>query len=83
MVKTSYCGPTCQREDWPRHKAGEYMVDLSYLIHLNAACVDCKSHKMLKAAKKAFQSGKPMPKDNTMPVYSADFSGNMVMVNGP
>ena len=31
MDKASYCGLACQREDWARHKTGNYMVDLSHI----------------------------------------------------
>jgi hypothetical protein len=84
MIKASYCGPTCQREDWPRHKSGEWMIVIACIMSdPRMHYTDCKYHKMLKATRKAFQAGKPPPKDSTIPVYSADFSGNVVMINGP
>ncbi|KAF9053670.1 hypothetical protein BDZ89DRAFT_1056248 [Hymenopellis radicata] len=42
--------------------------------------LDCKQRAAIKAATKAVVEGQPMPKDNPMPVYTADFSGDAFIV---
>lgn len=70
-----YCGPDCQKKDWRTHKPSK-LVALQYLFMSNSLIhiIECKQHKSMKTATKAFNAGKDVPADHPL-IASADFLG--------